>query len=385
MAINALQAKRIPIEFRVELRDRQFNILELLDSQMDSLTFDYSRIGGCGDFDFNLPRSYCDEKFISGGFNLRIYVWNDSTQVFDLWYQGYVQEKIPTVESGKEYVRVIGHGYQAQLSNIQMSNVTYTSQEISVIVKNILDTYIVPNTDIVYDIGDLVSTGFTIDSINFSTDCGSALTTLADIAGTREWGVDRNRKFFFKARATTPGLYFSLGQEVVNFSENQDFKSIINRVIIQGGDLGGGVAYSKTFNDTQSQLKYGIISQIIQNSSITTDAVAQQLATATFLDYDDVIRKATCDVVNRKEQFEATIPIPLVVMIADSAILYGQQRYGTFLYSGLVNRQINRITYKIDSNSALETTLELGNLLPDDADYVSRLQYQVEQLRIATL
>lgn len=387
MAVNVFNAKKIPVEFRVELRDRQFNILELPDNQIDQLNFDFSRIGGCGDFDFSLPRNYCDEKFISGGFNIQIYIWNDTTRIFDLWYQGSVQEKIPQVQSGKEFVRVIGHGYQAQLSNIQIpaSTPPYVGMELSAIVKSIIDNFVVPNTNITYDLAEIVSTGFIADSISFATDCGSAITTLGDLAGNYEYGVDCNRKFYFKPRSSTPGIYLSIGQDIINFSEDQDFKDIINQVIIQGGTLGDGSTYTKTFNDAQSQLKFGIIAQIIQNSAITTDDVAAQLATATFLDYNDVIRKATCDLVNRKERFEATIPLPLVVLIADSAILYGQQRYGTFLYSGLIQRQINRISYAIDTNSALSISLDMGNLLPDDADYINRLQYQVEQLRINNL
>lgn len=386
MAVNALYAKTIPVEFRIELRDRNFNILEVLDNQVDSLSFTYARLGGCGSFSFNLPRAYCDEKFISGGCNVRIYIWDDVTQFFDLWYQGYVQTKTPSIQGGQEMVNVAGQGYQGQLSNIQLNNITYVNQELSVIVADIVQNHIAPNTGIVYNPALIQPTAFVGSTINFSTDCGSALQTLEEIAGNFEYGVDVNRNFYFIPQSTISAIFFSLGANVQNFSEQQDFTKIINQVVFQGGTPDGAtVPYTNTFDDTLSQLKYGIQSEIIQSSSITDDQVAQQYANSIFEDFDEVVRSATCDYCGRKERLEAVLPIPLTVIIADSAILYGQQEYGTFLYSGLIPRQINQVTYNIDSQKGLSVNLQLGTLLPNNADFLNRLQYQVEQLRIANL
>lgn len=386
MAVNALYAKTIPVEFRVELRDRNYNMLEVLDNQIDALSFTFARLGGCGAFSFNLPRAYCDEKFISGGCNVRIYIWDDVGQDFSLWYQGYVQTKTPTIQGGKEYIQVAGQGYQGQLSNIQLNNITYVNQELSLIVADIIENYIAPNTGIIYNPALIIPTAFVGSTINFSTDCGSAIQTLEEIAGNFEYGVDLNRNFYFIPQATLSGIFFSLGANIENFSEQQDFTKIINQVIFQGGTPdGGNEPYTNTFNDELSQLKYGIQSEIVQSSSITNDQVAQQYADSIFEDYDEVVRSATCDYTGRKERLEATLPIPLTVLIADSAILYGQQDYGTFLYSGLVPRQMNQITYNIDSMKGLSVNLQLNNLLPSNADFLNRLQYQVEQLRIANL
>lgn len=378
-----LETRYNKVEFRIEIRDRSFNVLEILDSQVAEVVFDYGRVGGCGEFSFRLPRKYCDEKYISGGFNIRIYIWNEATAVFDLWYQGRVGEKIPAIEGQNEYIDVVGHGYQSQLAQIQFQD-SYTSMEASAIVKDILDNYIVGVKDITYSAPDIENTGYVIDQIDFNTDVQSALQTIADIVGAREWGVDMNRKLFFKARSTTPGLYFTLGGRVRNFVENQDFEAIVNHVFIQGGDV-AGTPYQIEYDDLPSQAKYGRQDKVIQNSSITTEAVASQLAQSTFNDYNDVIRKANCEIVGVKQRIEASLPIPLFVLIADSAIPYGVQTYGTFLYSGLINRQVNRIQYTIDRNKSFKTSLDLGFLLPDDADYISRLQYSVEQLRTANL
>src|SRR3990167_3815156 len=131
------------MQIRVELRNRSFNILDVLEKEFSDLTWEYSRIGGGGGFNFSLPRKYCDEKNISGDFNIRIYV-RTGAGTYSLWYQGLVENKMPDLNGHDERIKVTGHGYSVQLSRIYIDT-TYTSQEISVIVKNILDNYITPN------------------------------------------------------------------------------------------------------------------------------------------------------------------------------------------------------------------------------------------------
>ena len=374
---------------RVELRDKDFNILEFLDNEFLNLRWEYNRIGGCGSFSFELPRAYCNEKFISGDFNVRIYVWNTSTKAFDLWYQGIVENKSPNVRGQDETIGVQGHGYQAQLSRIQLRGVSFTSTEISVIVKSLLDNYIVPNTDIIYSAADIAGTNFTPDSIEFNTDALNAIQTLADITGTREWGVDENRSFFFKQRSSTQGLNFVLGDKITSFTDDDSFKDIVNRVVIQGGDVGGSPfspnPTGSAYNDTSSQTKYGRRDLPYQNSSIVTAAVAEQFAASVLAEKKDVVRRARVELVNYETQIESTIPIPLFALIA-RATFYGEKYYGTFLYSGQITYQVNRISYALASNdSVLTTGLELGQPRPDISESIAQLKYALEQLRSASL
>lgn len=367
---------------RVEIRDRSFTLLEILDKEFMGLSWDYSRVGGCGSFSFSLPRNYCDEKYISGDFNIRIYVRNETTSAYDLWYQGVVESKQPNVKDD-ETIQVSGHGYQAQLSRIYLSNVTYTSTEVSVIVKSILDTYVVPNTDITYDVGDLTATTFTPSSIKFNGSAMDALQTLADLVGEREWGVDKDRKFFFKARSSTVGYRFPLGRNVTSFNSDDSFKDIVNRVIIQGGDI-AGTPYTATYNDTVSQLKYGLRTRVVSNSSITTADVASQFADSVLTEFNDVVRKGSCEIVNYTTRIENTIPIPLFALVA-RRVFYGEKYYGTFLYSGEISYQINRINYRYSNDGDLSMTLDLGKLRPNISEVIGQISYELEQLRTASV
>lgn len=370
------------MEFRVEIRDRSFTLLEILDKEILDLSWDYSRIGGCGGFNFTLPRKFCDEKYISGDFNIRIYIRNSSTKAYDLWYQGFVEDKIPNVRGKDETIQVTGHGYSAQLSRVYI-DANYSSTETSLVVTNIVDTLVEPVTDIVYDGTLIVATSFTPDTLEFNTDADSAIQSCADIVGTREWGVNKDRKFFFKARSSTVGFRYWLGKNIINFSSDDSFKDIVNSVLIQGGDV-AGTPYTKSYNSTASQTKYGKRTKVTQNSSITTDTVSAQFANAIFAEFNDVVRKASCEILDVTSMIETTIPIPLAIVMA-TRVTYGTKKYGTFLYSGDIERQINRINYRINNNGIMTTRIEMDYYRPNISEDIAQLEYQLEQQRTATL
>jgi len=368
---------------RIELRDKSFNLLEIMDKEFMNLSFGYSRIGGCDSFSFDLPREFCNERFISGDFNIRIYKRNDSTKDYDLIYQGLVEDKNPSVKGQEETIQVSGHGYQVQLDRMYIANKTYTSTEVSEIVKDILDTYVVPYTDITYDNDDIEITTFTPSSIKFNTTAKNALQTLADIVGLREWGVDKDRKFFFKQRSSAIGMRFVFGNKVTGFTSDDSFKDIINRVIIQGGDV-SGTPYTNTYNNLVSQTKYGRRDQVISNSSVTEDDVAEQLADAVLNEKSDVVRRAKLELVDYNTLIEEAIPIPLVAMVS-RGVAYGERRYGTFLYAGEISYQVNKITYKINDVGILTTNIDMGAARPNLSETIAQLEYELENLRSASL
>jgi hypothetical protein len=370
------------MRIRLEVRDRSFNMVEILDKEYLDLSWSYSRIGGCGEFSFTLPRKLFEERAISGDYNVRIYHWNEITKVFDLWYQGLIENKVPNVRGNSEDIQISGHGYQSQLSRIYVQT-TYTGQEASVIVKNLLDNYIVPSTNISYSVPDIQATSFTFDTLDFNTDALSAMQTIADTVGTREWGVDRNRNFFFKSRSSTVGFRYTFGRNITNYSENQDFKQVINRIIVQGAQV-GGTYFTATYNDTNSQLKYGLRTAVKQNSSINSNTVASQLATATFAEFNDVIRKANFDLVGIEAQIESTTPIPLVNFLIKQD-KYGEKKFGEGLYSGMVDHVINRINYTVTNNNSLKIGIDLGKIRPAISEEIAQVEYQLEQLRSAAL
>lgn len=369
------------MDYTIELSDKSFNRLEYLEREAMGLTWGYNRIGGCASFSFSLPREYCNERYISGDFNVKIHVKNPVTGDFDLWYQGLVESKVPAIHGGNEVMMVKGSGYQSQLKRQYIEDQTYTATELSLIVTDIINTYVAPYTDIT--LGTITPTTFTPSTIKFNTDALNALQTCADLANTYEWGVNADREFFFVPRSTSPDLTYPLGsKKILNFSSDDSFKDIVNRVLIQGGDV-AGTPYTKTFDRVSSQLKYNIRSEVEQNSSITTDDVAEQFAEGIFEEFAQVVRRGQVDLLEER-QIEAVVPIPLFHMKAP-AIQYGEKAYGVFLYSGRINYQVNRITYTIDKVSNLKINMDLGQLRPSLSEQLAQIEYELEQLRSGAL
>lgn len=366
------------MDYRIVISDRYFRVIDEIQDIASNLSWDYNRIGGCGSFQFDVPIRFCEETFLGGNFNVKIYRKNPTDREYDLWYQGRIEDKVHNVSGVNEKISVRGSGYQSQLKDI-IVNRTFTSQEISTIVTDVLDDDIVPSTNITYSGGDITATSFTPDSIEFNDKDGQdVFQTLADITGSREWGVDKDRKFFFKQRSSSVGLRFPLGSNGVVFSNDTSSHEIVNRVKVVGGDVSGS-PFTATYNDLNSQAKWGRRDKVVSNSSIVTAQVASQYADSIFAEFRDIVRRGKIDLL-REQLIEETIPIPLVQVPA-KGITYGTRKYGEFLYNGRVSYQVNRVNYSIDDVGNLKIGIQLGQLRPNLAEDLSQLEYKLDQIR----
>lgn len=366
------------MNYRIELRDREFTVLEFLEDEAMNIRWEYNRIGGCGAFSFALPRKFNDQGFISGDFDVRIYNKTDAG-TYSLWYSGYVEDRMPNLKE-PETVDVRGNGYVAQLSHVVV-NTTYESTEIGAVVKDIMDTYVVPETDITYDAADIGTTAFTADTLEFNTTALNAIRTCAEIVGTQEWGVGADRKFFFKPRSSTVNFYYNIGKKVKQFSSTDSFRDIVNRILLEGGEVGGTV-YTRTINDTDSQNKYGLRELIYQNSAIVTSSVADQFGEAILAERSDLVRRGRLSIVNEESQAEATVPLGAVVF-REEGTRYNEKEYGTFLYSGDIEYQLNRISYKIEQDKSLTKNFDLGQIRPSISEEINQVAFELDQVRAA--
>lgn len=364
------------MDYKIVVSDREFNVIDEIQDIASNISWDYNRIGGCGGFSFDVPIRFCEETFLGGNFNVKIYVKDQTDGTFDLWYQGRIEDKEHNIRGIKEIINIRGNGYQSQLKDIYVDR-DYTSNEASVIVKSILDNDITPNTDITYSAGDIAATSFTFDSLEINKDSLDAFQTISNVVGTREWGVDKDRKFFFKARSSAVGFRFPLEDKVINWNNNTSSTEIINRVIIIGGDVSGS-PFKRVANHAASQLKWGRRDKLIQNSAIVSNAVADQFADAIFADSKDISRRARLEIVS-EQLIETTIPVPLVQVVAKS-ITWGTRKYGEFIYNGRISYQVNRVNYKIDNLGNMVISLELGKLRPNVAEDLSQLEFRIDQL-----
>lgn len=363
--------------YKILVSDRSFTPKAEIQNVAFNIRWRWDRIGGCGAFSFNLPKEFCRNSPILVGYNIKIYVKNQATNSYDLWHQGRVDDHIHEVNSNAEYIRISGDGYITELNDIYVDR-DYTIQETSVIVKDVLDNDITPNTNISYTGSDVEATSFTFDSLKFNTHAQNVISTLADTVGSREWGVDENRKFYFKERSESITHRFPLVDKVKKYSINSSSKDIVNRVIVIGGDVSGS-PFTATYNNIKSQAKWKRRDKAIKNTAIVTSTVAEQFADSVFSEYSGIIRRARLDLQD-EQRIESSLPIGLVHVKAKSDT-YGSKKYGEGQYSGAIKYQVNRISYQIDNAGNLLISMELGQLRPNVAESIGQIESKIEQLQ----
>ena len=367
-----------PSIYTVELRNRTFDLIKVLTKHTSDLSWDYDRIGGCGRCSFNLALRLLED--INPDYDIQIRLENGAG-ASRLAYRGYIETYHP-IMSLMDTVQMDVFGYVGQLERVRVNH-TYNNQEISVIVKDILDNYVMPDTSIEYDEADIEDTGFVVDEIVFDDLASNALKTLADLAGLTEWGVNRNLKFFFKRQNDSISFYVRQGKDLKKLDNLDDYSAIVNRINIKGSD-----GLDETVNNTESQASYGLRTKIISQSSITTASVAQKYGSSILSEKAKVNRKTTIQISKNTQFFEETTPLGKISILGGTvaqAKKYNDDDaiYGNFKYGGMPSYQINKMTYKI-SGSGTDVNMNAGYARPDIADEIKRIEFQLNQLRNKT-
>jgi hypothetical protein len=358
----------------ISSRDSLDTPIAEMQNEITNLSWQYNRIGGCGSFSFGLPKRIYRDLFLGFDYNVKIFLKVSGT--YTLKYQGKILDKTYEQTNNQDILKVSGTGYQTELNHIDVDR-DYSSTEVSLIVKSILDNDVTPNTNISYDAGDLTATGFTADSLEFNHKALDAIRTCAEVVGSREWGVDKNRKLYFKERSTSTGYRYPIGKQL-RLSNTITSTDIINRVIIIGGEV-GGVKFTRVVQDTDNQTKWGRRDKRKENSSIVSNSVADNYGEALLSEFKYVQRSLKLDIFD-DTFFEDTIPIPLLQLLANLDT-YKTRKYGEGLYCGLISYQINTIRYKIDKSGSVIKSVDVGTYRPDIAEKIGQIEHRLDQMR----
>lgn len=369
-----------PLDWIVELRDRNFALVGRLEPEVEALEWGYSRIGGCDALRMVLNRAFEDLGVITVDYDVQIKVKNPTTHDYELWWRGFIEGRQASF-SDRERVVVDGFGYVSQLQRI-LINRTYTSTEVSAIVTDILDTDVTPNTKIVKNAAKIASTGVTPDSVVFANvTADQAIKTLAEIVGGREWGVDRTRDFYFQARVDTVLARYLPGRHVVNYRVLDSFGKITNRVKLEGGDV-AGVKYQRTVNNAASQTKFGLREKVVVRTSIKTDAVADAFAAAIMQEEANIQRRADLELRDITALVETTTPLGTVIVRGPlGGTTWGTKKWGTFLWGGELKHQVNAIQYRILTSGLLRVHMDLGQSRPDLMEILKDMGQRLEEVR----
>lgn len=219
------------------------------------VTFELMALG-CGAFSFVLD----DKPDFAIGFRTRV----DIHPYFDPapWFTGFIQT-IPQTGQKRPF-EYTGFGLYDQLDWITITD-SYTSDDVADIVKDIIDTYVAPNTQIIYNVAKIIATGYTVQSIDFDhTFAKDAIQTLADMAQNYEFGVDDSREFYFRPITTTVQYSYWVGKHFQDAEIQEDPFTVRNKLFIKMGEIqAGGSNIIGSVQDDPSIAEYGLRVDII--------------------------------------------------------------------------------------------------------------------------
>jgi len=284
-----------------------------------------------------------------------IHLFNDNNP----WFSGYVM-KMPVEGNTKIEYKYTGFGFYYQLETCIVDK-KYTNTEVSEIVDDIIQTFVEPKTDIVYDSYKIENTGYTINEIEFNkVTAKEALSDLAEIAQNFVIGAEEDRKFFFRAINTSVNnnAIKVVGKHTKAYVLEKDASEILNKIYILAGKITSGSNYICTVEDEASQNTYGIREGTLTIPSSLNASDAQRWGNYKLNEKKDPIEKAKVQ----------DIDLQLNIIKADGkARIFDKSGNKKELY-------IKKVSYEI-SSKGVKCDMELGKLfLPISEEILNLLR-----------
>ncbi|OGM12526.1 hypothetical protein A2V80_00835 [Candidatus Woesebacteria bacterium RBG_16_39_8b] len=363
-------------KFRIELRDNNGTLITYIHNIVDKVSWEWLRIGGCGAARFTLKTDFDSDiaQQLQEDYEIRIYLPGASDS--ELWYTGYLDKITPAISGNDEVIDISCLGYINQLKRVIVREL-YTQGEISLIAKNIIETYVTAITRVTSSASNYTETAFSADNLYFDEDAFSIITKLAEIAGKREWGVDENKAFFFKARNDSITKYYHITEDFTSFKPQADFNPMITRIHLVGSE-----GYRQIFTVTN---KVTTREAIVSNSSIVTQSVGQQFGRM-FLKEHGIIKRSYQGALKDRTSRIETIPMGKRAVNLKIGInnLYdaASSLYDTGLKydGGTESFQVEKISYALTDLGVI-ATLNFGPLPSGLIDELGKLNYLINNER----
>lgn len=345
--------------------------------KIDTLSWDYNRIGGCGQADLNIllkGKSGIDLT-VAPQDELRIVI-ND-----ELRYSGKYIKRTRKITRGLESLKFLFYGYLTELDDIIVRE-TFVGMEVSQIVMSILDDYIVGVKNLTYGAADIVDTGYTVQSIVFNHSVKDAINLLAGLGGNVEWGVDRNKKVFFKQTNKVIRRSYKIGKDVNDYEEIEDIEQVKNELFVFGSD---GTEPLSTIDAFGSSTIYGVKQANLFESSITAPSDASRLGAVILKKQSGRQRQIKMAVLKSDEFVERDTPLGAAALLFPSVGLknkYGHNiRYGrNNKYGNMRADQISTIKYSLVGGAlAIQEVLE--NEIPSVGTQQNRIEFELKDLQ----
>ena len=229
-------------------------------------SFSLSENGGCGPFEMIFVRDAVPTIAVGSMIDFKVKLEDVAKTTY---WSGYVTE-IPNANTQSTVVRVGGHGLWKQVVNSLIVKF-YAADDTDEIVKDILAD-INANIDVSSSTSEIViASPVAIGDFEPQfTPASDAIALLAMIQQSTQYGVDQNRKLYFKDLDTTVNedAHFHVGQKgsmgIAEYNLGDDSNELFNRVYIAANKLVGGGNLILARDDSSSQSTHGLKSKFIQ-------------------------------------------------------------------------------------------------------------------------
>lgn len=255
----------------------------------------YHKNGGCGAFRILTHELFPDimQDVLGESWEIHIRIKVGGQTHYSTWYRGVIRAIRSEEQGAEQFTDVRGYGYVEMLDNVQVQRKYPAGMTVKQIVDDIMVRDIVPNTRIVRpididptngDYGTDASSYTTKSELHFECSALKAIKFLAELQGSREFGVDADRKFYFRAVSSTVSKSFFEGNDILERVAGGKTFVQANELKVAGKAF-GSTNFLQIRPDVTDISNNGLYESPVETPWITGDADASQWA-------DNIIAKS---------------------------------------------------------------------------------------------
>lgn len=240
----------------------------ILSKTYQKIEWDYYRNGGCGAFRLLLRESFPElQTAVENNWEIHVRVRtqtqaNEVTTVqgtassiasdltqssYETWYRGQIRNVNFEQQSTEQLIDVRGWGYIEQVNRVFVQKTYKAGLRVDDIVADILEHYLTPYTRIIRSTASYDPTNRGIDpspykiigDLRFECTAFRALKFLAELQGSREWGVDADRRFYWRQTSSTVMQNLYLDRDGIAAKTGGRANYRINQLKVEGEHCGG--------------------------------------------------------------------------------------------------------------------------------------------------
>ncbi len=227
-------------------------------------------------------KNYDEGISVKYGNILKLYVFDaDSRYGGVLIYSGLLSQYLPAVVGSKETVQITFLSFWWKLDKMILENsgsttLTYTSQDPSNVLKDILDRFSLAGGKLDYASGTVDLTGLSLSYVFNTVTFQEALLKVIELCPVGWYlRVGADDLIYLKNKSLSATHTFTLGKNIEMYEPEKRIENIINTIYFVGG---GTPNYYKKYSDAGSVANYGVFAIKYIDEQVTTDAVSSVIA-----------------------------------------------------------------------------------------------------------